>query len=247
MIPQQLSSIIDKKKQAVIKVLSDDMDVLVLLCSHFKKINWSSTKLYMDAFTDDKNLISINKSIAANENMIQSSSALHALSGCDSVPIMFGIGKSKALKAVSKVPLRYIGNVDAKLEDVMREGKQFVARCYEQNQLSSSENRCTIWKNKTDGAKKSAKPPALRSLPPTYEALEMNIKQSHYATIMWENCVTSNPPQLNPCEYGWDRNEGEKSLRSTMLSVGIKIAPDEILQTPCCKCASQMQLCQSWT
>ena len=60
MIPQQLSSIVDEKKQAVIKFLSDDTDVFVLLCSYFKKINSSTTKLYMDAFKDNK-LMRINK------------------------------------------------------------------------------------------------------------------------------------------------------------------------------------------
>ena len=85
--------------------------------------------------------------------------------------------------------------------------------------------------------KKSAKSPAFRSLPPD-EALEMNIKRSHYVAVMWENCVTGNPPQLNPCEYGWARNEGEKPLRPTMLPAGIKIAPDKILQTTCSKYAS---------
>ena len=60
MIAQQLNSIIDEKKQAVIKVLSDDTGVLVLLFSNFKKINWSSAKLYKDAFTDDNKLTKIN-------------------------------------------------------------------------------------------------------------------------------------------------------------------------------------------
>ena len=44
---------------------------------------------------------------------------------------------------------------------------------------------------------KSAKSPALRGLTPTDNALEINIKQSHYVAIMWENCVTGNPTQLN--------------------------------------------------
>ena len=60
----------------------------------------------MDTFTDDNKLISINKPVAANENMIPSLISLHALSGCNSMPMMFDLGKSKALKAVSKVPLR---------------------------------------------------------------------------------------------------------------------------------------------
>ena len=57
--------------------------------------------------------------------------------------------------------------------------------------------------------KKSATPPALRSLLPTDQALQMNIKLSHHVAIMWENCVIGNPPELNPCEYGWERNEGK--------------------------------------
>ena len=64
----------------------------------------------------------------------------------------------------------------------------------------------------------------------------MNVKLSQYVAIMWKNCVIGNPPQLNPCEYGWQRNEGEKSLRPTMLPTGIKITPDEILRTTLCKC-----------
>ena len=60
---------------------------------------------------------------------------------------MFSIDKSKTLKAASKIPLRYVGDVDANLEDVMREEKQFVTKSYGRNQLSSSENRCTISKS----------------------------------------------------------------------------------------------------
>ena len=48
----------------------------------------------MNAFTDDNKLISINKWIASshhNENL--SLIALHALSGYNSAPMMFGIGQ----------------------------------------------------------------------------------------------------------------------------------------------------------
>ena len=106
---------------------------------------------------------------------------------------------------------------------------------------------------KTDGAKKSAKPPALRSLLPMDKALQMNIKLSQYVAIMLENCAISNPPQLNPCEHGRERNEGETSLRPTMLPTGMKIAPDEILQNNTLQMCfnpvqkKKTQLCQSWT
>ena len=126
------------------------MSVSVLLSSNFKKINWPLTRLYTDVFTDNNKLISIKKLIASSHhNMTPTLIALHALSDYNSLPMMFTIGKSKALKAVSKIPLRYIGDVDANLEDVMQEGKQFIAIFYGRNQLSSSENRWAIWKNKT--------------------------------------------------------------------------------------------------
>ena len=66
----------------------------------------------------------------------------------------------------------------------------------------------------------------------------MNVKLSHHVAIMWENCVIGNPPQLNPCEYCWERNKGEKSLRPTLLSTGIKIPPNEIVQTTRCNYVS---------
>ena len=58
---------------------------------------------------------------------------------------------------------------------------------------------------------------------------------------MLQSCgktVIGNPPQLNPCEYCWERNKGEKSLRPTLLSTGIKIPPNEIVQTTRCKYVS---------
>ena len=72
------------------------MDVSVLFFSNFKKINWSLTELYINVFTDDKKLISINKSVGlSHHNVIPSLIALHALSGYKYVPMMFGTGKSK--------------------------------------------------------------------------------------------------------------------------------------------------------
>ena len=81
-------------------------------------------------------------------------------------------------------------------------------------------------------------PPSVRSLLPTDKAFQMNIKLSQLVAIMWENCVIGNPPQLKPCEYGWEIKEGERSLRPAMLPTGIKIALDKILQTTRCKCVS---------
>ena len=94
----------------------------------------------MDALADDGKLISTNKSVAANRKVIPSLIALHALYGCDLVS-MFRIGKLKPMKAVNKVPLKYLRNVNANLEEVIPEEKKFVAKCYGQNQWTLFENR----------------------------------------------------------------------------------------------------------
>ena len=82
-----------------------------------------------------------------------------------------------------------------------------------------------VWKNKTDGAKLSANPPMLRSLPPTDAALELNIKRAHFAATMWKNCISGRPPQMDPCQFGWEMDEDQQILLPTMLPNGTKIAP----------------------
>ena len=52
----------------------------------------------------------------------------------------------------------------------MWEGKQIVAKCYGQNQLSLYENRCRIWKNKTIDhiVQKVWIPPSIHNTSPMY-------------------------------------------------------------------------------
>ena len=79
----------------------------------------------------------------------------------------------------------------------MQEATVF-SRCYGQCSAGSSENRKTILKRKTDSAKKSARPPALKSLPPTDEALKENIKRAHLTAALWKNCAPGSLPPMSP-------------------------------------------------
>ena len=103
-----------------------------------------------------------------------------------------------------------------------------MAKCFGLSETSSSKNRKTLWISKTDGAKKSAKPPTLKSLPPTDEALELNIKRAHFVAVTWKSCITGILPELDLCNYGWEK-DGD-SLRPTMLSIGKDVAPEMDLQ-----------------
>ena len=104
------------------------MNVSVFLFSNFKEINWLLKKLYMDVFTDANKHQQIDRIIPSQcDPIIDYSTCIIWLQFCDHD------GRHRPVK----VP------------DVMREGKQFVTKCYGRNQLSSYENRCAIWKNRT--------------------------------------------------------------------------------------------------
>ena len=110
-------------------MLSSDTDVFALLCFHFAN-HWAPKDVYMDPFSGGSKLISIKKLVNAKQHIMPSLVALHAISGCDTVPMMFGIGKVKSLKVVKKVPLIHIGEGNAELEEVIDKGKRFVGKCY---------------------------------------------------------------------------------------------------------------------
>ena len=57
-----------------------------------------------------------------------------------------------------------------------------------------------LWKRKTSIAKISAKPPVLRSLPPTDAALELNVKRAHYQSVLWHSCSDGKMPNIDPCK-----------------------------------------------
>ena len=143
-IPQQVNAAIQEDKK-IIKVISADTDVFVLLCSMYLANDWSPAEIYIESFQKDKRVISIQKTVEKHRDIIPLLIALHAMSGCDSAPMMFGIGKGKALAATKEHRLQYLGHEDANLDHVLLESRQFVAKCYGQKKkISSSQNRYVI-------------------------------------------------------------------------------------------------------
>ena len=48
----------------------------------------------METFTDSKTVIDINKSVEVHHQIVPSLIAMHASTGCVSVPMLYGIGKT---------------------------------------------------------------------------------------------------------------------------------------------------------
>ena len=84
----------------------------------------------MESTGATKNLICIGSSVKMHEKIVPFLPAAHALTGCDSVPSMFNIGKVKVISILTEMELKYVGRKDANMDDVIQEGKSFVARCY---------------------------------------------------------------------------------------------------------------------
>ena len=142
----------------------------------------------------------------------------HALSGCDTVPMCHGIGKSKMLKAVKakKYSLGLLGGeVNADMEDVINQAMAFMCKCYSMsNTASMTEARIKVWTARI-GRKAASKIPKLYSLPPTTEAFQLNVRRAHFQCAIWSKKIIS-----------------------------AHQAPDYIPKLVCCSCSS-VQPCHS--
>ena len=120
--------------------------------------------------------------------------------------------------------------------DVMKQATKFTATCYGQPKATSmSEARVSVW------TAQIRKPGMTRiaSLPPTTEAFSENVKRAHLQTFIWKNALQLDQQKLDPTDYGWVKEVGTKSLRSTTVPVDTPLAPSDILKLIRCTCSSE--------
>ena len=122
-----------------IRVCCED-NVFVLLCRSYHIKQWKA-ELFMEGFKEGKNVISIKDSVKKHIDINPQIMSMHAMTGCDSVPMMYGVGKKKALSIIKKSPLLHLGDQMANEDDFINECKNFVAVCYNGKNISSTDNR----------------------------------------------------------------------------------------------------------
>ena len=98
-------------------------------------------ELFMEGFKEGKNVISIKYSVKKHIDIIPQIMSMYAMTGCDSVPVMYGVGKEKSLSIIKKSPLQHLDDQTANLDDFINECKNFVAACYNGKSISSTDNR----------------------------------------------------------------------------------------------------------
>ena len=72
----------------------------------------------MEGTSSKRNIIDIGVTAAKHKAIVLQFLAMHALTGCDTVSYLWGVGKNTALKVL------------ANITQVVREATEFIAACY---------------------------------------------------------------------------------------------------------------------
>ena len=141
--------------------------------------------------------------------------AEHALTGCDIVSYLFGIGKATALKALmSGNHLNVLGQLGADEDNLMSEVTAFIAACYD-SYIKRTNSKIT-----------SA--PKLKSLPPTHAFVQH---------VIWKSATQSDPPDLVPIQNGWQEGEDGATFYPITFPPDVSPAPVTILKLIKCGCS----------
>ena len=251
-IPQQVVHIAAQGIRCI-SVVCDDTDVFLLLLHYYhqKKL---SCYLLMEGTTSQRTTTDIAATVKKHANIVPQLLAAHALSGCDTVAYMYGIGKGTVVNMLLKGhTLDKLGDSEAQMNDIVEESTKFAAACYGiKAKGTMSEIRYDVWTTRT-GRRKVTTTPKLNALPPTTEAFEENVKRAHLQTCIWKAACDEDPPDMDPTRFGWSKDYRNKLLIPITVPSGVQPAPPEILQmircgdqmcsTGRCRCASAQLAC----
>ena len=225
-----------EREEARVCVISDDTDVFALLCYHYHK-SGSSAPLMMKPSVHGRVCVDIPATVNKHPTLIPQVLAIHAISGCDTVAASYGIGKSTAVTTSNKgFVMDSLGVIDAPWVDVEKEATKFMVAAYGGLGVTMSECRKRLWAQKTA---KSSGAPKLCSLAPTTEAFMQNTKRAHFQVAQWYAALDSDPPPLDPRDYGLEADYINKSLSATTVAEGVCLKPDYVLKLIRCGCDSE--------
>lgn len=225
-----------EKKQVII--IADDADIYALLLYHYLDQGLDKPML-MQSTKKGRAVIDIKATVSKLADIIPNLLQAHALTGCDTVAMCHGIGKGKMLKTLKsgRYSLRLLGDQTADFNDVILQSTAFMSACYSIHDATCmTASRITAWLSKT-GKKIVTGTPKLCSLPPTRDAFTENVKRAHYQCCIWRQAL-HDPPNLDPTQYGWMKEEQSTSLQPITLPTAVQPAPDYILKMVRCSCSS---------
>ena len=220
-----------------VSVVADDTDIYALLLHHYFHLD-SQVPMIVESPKKERSCIDIPSTINKNKDIIPDLPAAHALTGCNVACMHYGIGKGKMLTTLrlGSSSLSLLVDLKANREVVVAQATAFMCSCYnKKNCTSLTQARISVWAHKTV---RRTKIPKQCTLPPTTESFELNVMRAHYQCAIWKQALEE-PPDADPCAYGWIKDEETKTLKPVYLSLSEQPAPSYVPKLVCCSCASE--------
>ena len=210
--------------QRPVILVRNDIDLLVML------IHGSHTdNVYMQYGRDFVyNIHSIKQ--VMNPSVSEHILVAHAISGCDTVSPLYGVGKKKALAVLEGREwddLTVFQRNDSSHDEVARIGEQFLLKMYSASNACHSLDklRYVLYMQKVSKMSATFK---IQSLPPTSSAAKYHSYRAYFAVQEW----MSNSGDLKPIEWGWEMQGG---MLSPVLT-DKPVAPETVLLIISCGC-----------
>lgn len=210
--------------QRPVVLVGNDTDLLVML------INGSRTdNVYMQYARDSVYSVhSITQTM--NPSVHQHILIAHAISGCDTVSALYGVGKKKPMAVLERGEwgiLDAFQRSDSSHDEVARVGELFLLKLYGASDACNSLDklRYVLYMQKVS---KTSSTFQLQSLPPTSAAAKYHSYRAYYAVQEW----LGNVGDIEPTEWGWELQGG---MLSPILT-DRPVAPEAVLLIVSCGC-----------
>ena len=216
-------------------VHADDTDIFILLLHKLKSTVSYSIYLRQEKSNRTINLNSLWEVMP--ENKKKNILLCHALSGCDVVSGIHGIGKTKLIKSSILEDFDYnaiFTDPHSEIDDIVRAGEEIVLKMYGKAHKCTSldELRGTMFKRKlhSKSTKRKVDP---RTLPPSSDALKYHSLRAYHAIQEW---LGHSP---DPLKFGFHDVDGSFEP----ITFTSPIAPEILMKTIVCNC--QKSKCSS--
>ena len=117
------------------------------------------------------------------------------------------------------------GQNNAVLQDIVSAGSTFYSKCYGFPETSMTKCRQLVWTKRAGN----------RSM--TGAAIK-NMLRSHLTVMIWKETKSPGPPNVDPCQYGFEHERPGGMLIPRSVEAGVSLAPGFLLQLIKCGCSS---------
>jgi hypothetical protein len=190
-----------------------------------------------------RSTVDIKATAEKHEHLAKGILAGHAISGCDTVSCLYGIGKVTIIKVMhGGLSIEKLGNPNCEMKDIVLEASRFISACYGTKVSDDmSMVRFEFWNSKLS-KKILTSAPELKTLPPTTAAFELHVQRAHYQVMIWKAAEAVGPPtEFDPTQFGWECEDATNSLLPIPLPANVLPVPEVtkcILKLIKCGCSA---------